>query len=178
MDAVKKWFRFLSFALVLGLLAGFALPLTPAGAEASASNDSEAFLEHIMWLAQENKTLNSGPFQVGSLLDDVKKLWGEPDDDSGVAANYWDRNIRFIYDHDMKGDSITWVEDFDPALQNITLEELLNTLGEPYQFLEAEGDYYITYLANDGHEITFVLNVPMEGQTSAVYLYYVKGHSQ
>ena len=175
---MKKSFRILSFALVLGLFAGFALPVAHAGAKASASNDSEAYLEHIMWLAQENKTLNSGPFHVGSLLDDVKKWWGEPDDDSGVAANYWNRNIRFIYDHDMKGDPVTWIEDFDPALQNIILEELLNVLGEPHQFMEAEGDYYVTYLANDRHEITFVLNVPMEGQTSAVHLYYVKEHTR
>jgi hypothetical protein len=34
-----------------------------------------------------------------------------------------------------------------------------------------------TYLLNDGHEITFVLNVPMEGQTSTVHLYYVTEHT-
>lgn len=126
-----------------------------------------------MWLAQEKKTLNSGPFQVGSLLDEVQQWWGEPDDDSGVAANYWDRNIRFIYDPDQKGNPVTWIEDFDPALQKITLEELLDTLGKADRFVEAEGDYYVTYSLNNGHEITFVLNVPMEGQTSKVYLYYV-----
>jgi hypothetical protein len=97
---VKRSFRLLSFALIAGLLAVFALPLSSAAA--SANNDAGAYLEHIMWLAQEKKTLNSGPFQVGSLLDEVKKWWGEPDDDSGVAANYWNRNIRFIYDPDQK----------------------------------------------------------------------------
>ena len=102
---------------------------------------------------------------------------GEPDDDTGVAANYWNRNIRFIYDPDQKGNPVTWVEDFDPALQKITLEELLDTLGEADRFVEAEGDYYVTYLLNNGHEITFVLNVPMEGQTSTVYLYYVTEHT-
>jgi hypothetical protein len=175
--SVKRSFRLLTFAFIAGLLAVFALPLSPAGAAASTDNDADAYLEHIMWLAREKKTLNSGPFQVVSLLDEVKKWWGEPDDDSGVAANYWDRNIRFIYDPDKKGNPVTWIEDFDPALQKITLEELLDTLGEADWFVEAEGDYYVTYLLNNGHEITFVLNVPMEGQTSKVYLYYVTEHT-
>ncbi len=175
---MKKWLRGLTFTLIFGLLlTGFASP-SQAGAETLRNKKgSDAMLEQIMDLASETRTLNSGPFGVGSLLDDVKKAWGEPEDDSGVAANYWSRNIRFIYDHDFPGDPITWIEDFDPELQQITLKHLLKKLGEPRKFEEAEGMLYVTYPADENHEITFVLNPPMKNQKSVVYLYYIRANS-
>lgn len=173
MNAVKKWIHGLTFALILGLLTSVAFPAI-SNAEAEKKKNEGALLEQIMDLAAETRTLNSGSFGVGSLLDDVKVEWGVPDDDSGVAANYWDRNIRFIYDPDAAGDPITWIEDFDPALQQITLKRLFKQLGMPYKIEEAEGDYYVTYWIDPGYEITFVLNVPMDNQKSVVYLYYIK----
>ncbi|MFC7443247.1 DUF4309 domain-containing protein [Laceyella putida] len=172
---MKRWLRGLTFALILGaILASFGFP-SLTGAETSRDKiNAHALLDQIMDLASETRTLNSGPFGVGSRLDDVKAAWGAPEDDSGVAANFWSRHIRFIYDHDFPGDPITWVEDFDPDLQQISLKQLRKELGKPLKKVEDEGQLYVTYLANEHHEITFVLNASIHNGKSVVYLYYIK----
>ncbi|MGE7646526.1 hypothetical protein ACQKM1_01825 [Peribacillus frigoritolerans] len=52
-----------------------------------------------MGLAYESQqSISSGAFSVGDSLKKVEKAWGEPEDLSTVAANYWSRNVRFLYD--------------------------------------------------------------------------------
>ncbi|MGE7766607.1 DUF4309 domain-containing protein [Peribacillus sp. NPDC096540] len=94
----------------------------------------------IMGLAYESKkTINSGPFSADDSLKKVEKPWGPPEDLSTVSANYWSRNVRFLYDDSTGRKTITAIDDLDPQLQTIHLSELKGLIGEPVSAEEQEG---------------------------------------
>ncbi|MGE7185307.1 hypothetical protein ACQKKK_15250 [Peribacillus sp. NPDC006672] len=54
----------------------------------------------------------------------AEKSWGPLEDLSTVAANYWSRNVRFLYDDSTGRKTITAFDDLAPQLQTIHLSEL------------------------------------------------------
>ena len=50
---------------------------------------------------------------------------------STVAANYWSRNVRFIYDGSTKRKTNVAIEDFDPRLKAVHLSDVKDLIGNP-----------------------------------------------
>lgn len=145
---MKKW----SFVWLFAFFVIFAS--TPIVAQAKGS--TTALLKTIKQRSEQAKTLNSENFGVGSNLDDVIADWGPVEDLSTVAANYWSHHTRFFYDENTPKRVITGIDDFDPRLQSIHLKQVKQKFGKPISAVEQEGNYYVTYHANEYHTITFV----------------------
>ncbi|KKI90414.1 hypothetical protein WQ54_20880 [Bacillus sp. SA1-12] len=128
-----------------------------ATAATESSETPDLLIRKIMGLAYETQqTISSGPFSVGDSLKKVEKEWGSPEDLSTVAANYWSKNIRFLYDNSTGRKTITGIDDFDPQLKTIHLFDVKELLGEPVSEVEQEGNYYVTYSDNETYKLTFV----------------------
>ena len=105
----------------------------------------DMLVRQIMGLAYESQqTISSVPFAVGDSLKKAIKKWGPPEDMSTVAANYWSRNVRFIYDGSTGRKTIVAIEDFDPKIQTIHLSDVKGLIGNPDSEKEQEGNYYVT----------------------------------
>lgn len=128
-----------------------------------------------MGLAYESQqSINSVPFSVGDSLIDVINEWGEPEDLSTVAANYWSRNVRFLYDGSTYSKKITAIEDFDPKLQSIHLSVVKDLLGTPISEKEQEGNYYVTYSDNENFIVTFVFESAFVYPDPTLQMYIVE----
>lgn len=128
-----------------------------SSASISSQSMPELLIRQIMGLAYESQhSINSKPFSVGDSLKKVEKDWGTPEDLSTVAANYWSRNVRFLYDGSTGRKTITAIEDFDPQLQTIHLSKLKGLIGEPVSEEEQEGMYYVTYTDYVNYKVVFV----------------------
>lgn len=124
---------------------------------AQAKGSTSVLLNTIKQRSEQAKTLNSENFGIGSNLDDVVNAWGPVEDLSTVAANYWSHHTRFFYDANTPKRAITGIDDFDPRLQEINLKQVEHKFGKkPISAVEQEGNYYVTYYANENHTITFV----------------------
>ncbi|WP_236712722.1 DUF4309 domain-containing protein [Peribacillus muralis] len=122
-----------------------------------AKSASDRLIGNIMRLASESQqSISSRPFSVGDSLKKVEKSWGQPEDLSTVAANYWSHDVRFFYDESNAKKTITAIDDFSPKLQTIHLSELKDLIGEPDSAEEQEGMYYVTYTDNEIYKIVFV----------------------
>jgi hypothetical protein len=139
----------------------------------AVAQSNSALLTEIKQLSKQGKTVNSESFRVGSSLKQVVKKWGEPEDLSTVAANYWSKNIRFLYDGEKAKQPIYQIDDFDPSLQSITYYDAVNVFGTPLIEKEQEGNYYVTYAANKRTTITFVFQSRFTNDNPTLELYYV-----
>lgn len=128
-----------------------------SSASISSQSTPDLLIRQIMGLAYESQqSINSKPFSVGDSLKKVEKDWQTPEDLSTVAANYWSRNVRFLYDGSTGRKTITAIEDFDPQLQTIHLSKLKGLIGEPVSEEEQEGMYYVTYTDYVNYKVVFV----------------------
>lgn len=151
---MKPLFRHLTVLII-----ALTVAMIPVVASAAPQNTESPDLVHqIMVAAAKNQTLNSVPFTIGdSLKNDVEKSWGKSDDKSTVVANYYHRHVSFFYDHSTNQETITGIHDYEPALSNITLNELKKQINkDPIQEREVEGNYEVTYHANRTHKIIFI----------------------
>ncbi|MDN4076081.1 DUF4309 domain-containing protein [Fictibacillus terranigra] len=150
--------RFIMFLTLVFLMFNGSAFASAAAPESSQSKP-DLLIRKIMGLAYESQqSINSGPFSVGDSLKKVKKAWGPPEDLSTVAANYWSRNVRFLYDDSTGRQTITAIEDFDPQLQTIHLSDLKGLIGEPVSEVEQEGNYYVTYTGYAKYKVVFVFD--------------------
>ncbi|WP_028775867.1 DUF4309 domain-containing protein [Shimazuella kribbensis] len=165
MKRSSRW----SFALLIAFL--FVFATTPVFAATNVS--SSTLLDTIKQRSVKAKTLNSQQFAVGSSLNDVEDAWGPAEDLSTVAANYWTRNIRFLYDGNTPKRTITAIDDFDPQLQTIRLKQVKQKFGKPISAVEQEGNYYVTYKANNNHHITFVFQSKFTNNNPTLEMYTI-----
>ncbi|WP_285767281.1 DUF4309 domain-containing protein [Peribacillus sp. SI8-4] len=141
---------------------------------ASAKSSSDRLIGKIMRVASESQqSINSRPFSVGDSLKKVEKSWGEPEDLSTVAANYWSHHVRFLYDESTPRKTITAIDEFSPQLQTIHLLQVKNLLGEPASAKEQEGMYYVTYTDNESYKIVFVFESAWNNPDPALSMYTV-----
>ncbi|MCM3653456.1 DUF4309 domain-containing protein [Metabacillus litoralis] len=160
-------------ALTLAFLMFSGATFASAASESSPSSP-DLLIRQIMGLAYESQqTINSGSFSVGDSLKKVKKAWGPPEDLSTVAANYWSRNVRFLYDDSTGRKGITAIDDFDPQLSTIHLSKLKGLIGEPVSEEEQEGMYYVTYTDYANYKVVFVFESAWTNPDPRLYLYTV-----
>ncbi|WP_299089911.1 DUF4309 domain-containing protein [uncultured Metabacillus sp.] len=147
-----RGFSILTLVFLLFSGAAFA-----SAASEPSETSPDLLIRKIMGLAYESQqTISSGSFSVGDSLKKVEKEWGPAEDLSTVAANYWSKNIRFLYDGSTGRKTITAIDDFDPQLTTIHLADVKELLGEPVSEKEQEGMYYVTYSDNENYKVTFV----------------------
>lgn len=152
-----------SLTLLIFALTVLMIPaIASANSQNTENHDLELRVRQIMGAAYEYQTLNSIPHRVGdSLKKDVRKAWGKPDHKSTVVAHYPNHHVSFYYDNSTKKEMITGIHDYGPQLSIFTLEELKNQIKEtlykdPIHEREVEGNYEVTYHANDTHNIIFI----------------------
>lgn len=144
------WMSILSFWII----SGFAT--TTASKDPSEEN-SQIFIEKIQSFAVEQlATINSQPYGVGDSLMDVEADWGPADDKGIIAANYWGRFVRILYDHSTPQQTITALEDVDPKLSEITYGELIQSIGKPTTPpREVKGTYEVVYTDHKTYKIIY-----------------------
>lgn len=162
---MKRWSMLWLFAFLVVFAS------SPIVAQAKGSTNH--LLNTIKHRSEQAKTLNSENFGVGSNLDDVVAAWGPVEDLSTVAANYWSHHIRFFYDANTPNRTITGIDDFDPRLQEINLKQVQRKFGNPVSAVEQEGNYYVTYNANEYHTITFVFQSKFTNQNPSLETYNI-----
>lgn len=153
--------RFTFLALTLMILT---IPAIASAAPQNNSTQSELLVRQIMGAVYEGKTLSSIPYGVGdSLKKDVEKNWGPAEDKSTVVANYWSRNVSFFYDRSTRKQIITGIHDYDPQISVLTYQELKKQIKktlykDPIAEREVEGQYEVTYKANNTHNVIFLFD--------------------
>jgi hypothetical protein len=174
----KGWYRMkrLVQGLVISMLALLAFSVPAFASEPPTSEPApDILVRQIMGLAYESQqTINSVPFAVGDSLKKVIKKWGPPEDMSTVAANYWSRNIRFIYDGSTGRKTIVAIEDFDPKLQSIHLSDVKGLIGNPDSEQELEGNYFVTYSDGENYTVTFVFQSAFSNPNPSLEMYILE----
>ena len=160
---------FLMLTLSLLVLPGM------ASAAPQKTGDPSLLIKEIMGLAYEQQqTLNSRPYGLGDSLTAVEKDWGPADDKGTVAANYFQRHVRFIYDGSTTAQTITAIDDWDPRLPSITLNQLKQTIGQPLEEREQEGNYYVTYSDHKRYKVIFVFESKTNHPNPKLQLYQLE----
>lgn len=172
MNRTKLFFRVLAIS---ALLLSFSVPAFASEPPTSSEPAPDILVRQIMGLAYESQqSINSVPFAVGDSLKKVIKKWGPPEDMSTVAANYWSRNVRFIYDGSTGRKTIVAIEDFDPRLQTIHLADVKGLIGNPVSEKEQEGNYYVTYSDEENYTVTFVFESAFTNPNPSLTMYIVE----
>ncbi|MFS8612938.1 MAG: DUF4309 domain-containing protein [Planifilum fulgidum] len=169
---MKRWIQGLAISM-LTLLALAA----PAFASEPPTSDlaPDILVRQIMGLAFESQqSINSVPFAAGDSLKKVIKKWGPPEDISTVAANYWSRNVRFIYDGSTGRKTIVAIEDFGPQLKTIHLSDVKGLIGNPDSEKEQEGNYYVTYSDGENYTVTFVFESAFDNSNPSLTMYILE----
>ncbi len=158
------------------MLAFLALAAPAFASELSTSDPApDILVRQIMGLAYESQqTISSVPFAVGDSLKKVIKKWGPPEDMSTVAANYWSRHVRFIYDGSTGRKTIVAIEDFDPKIQTIHLSDVKGLIGNPDSEKEQEGNYYVTYSDKENFTVTFVFQSAFSNPNPSLEMYILE----
>lgn len=168
-----------SFTISALALLLFSMPAIASATPATSQSTPDLLVRQIMGLAYESQqSINSVPFSIGDSLNDVIAAWGQPEDLSTVAANYWSRHVRFIYDGSTERNTITSIEDFDPQLQTIHLSDVKGLLGNPVSEKEQEGMYYVTYTDNENYTVIFVFESAWINPNPSLNMYIVQKPAQ
>jgi len=173
-----------TFQLILLFTFTLSISFIPSIVLASPQNDENPELDilvrQIMGGAYEKQSLNSQPFKIGDSLKAVEKKWGKSESKSTVVANYFDRHVSFYYDNSTKRETITGIHDYGPQLSGVRLNELKQKIKEivhkdPIKEREIEGNYEVTYVANDTHHIIFIFesNFP-DGKNPKLLSYMIQ----
>jgi hypothetical protein len=168
--------RLLRYVAVLTLLlAVLSVPMFASAAPKDKFDpEADLLIKRIMGLAFEaNQSLNSVPYGIGDSLLDVEADWGPSDDKSTVVSNYYDRYLRLHYDETTPEQTITAIEDYDPQLPIIKLQQLKATIGQPLSEREVEGSYEVIYSANDAYNVLFVFESSFTNKNPQLQTYFV-----
>lgn len=164
--------RFARYFMTILFVASLLVLPTMATAAPQQKEDPSLLVKQIMGLAYEDRqTLNSQPYGIDDSLLAVEKNWGPPDDKGTVAANYYSRHLRFLFDNSSPTQPITAIDDWDPRLSSIRLNTLKQTIGTPISEREQEGNYYVTYSDFNHYKIIFVFQSRMNNPNPTLELY-------
>ena len=158
------------------MLAFLALAAPAFASELPTSDPApDILVRQIMGLAYESQqTISSVPFAVGDSLKKGDLGAGPPEDMSTVAANYWSRHVRFIYDGSTGRKTIVAIEDFDPKIQTIHLSDVKGLIGNPDSEKEQEGNYYVTYSDKENFTVTFVFQSAFSNPNPSLEMYILE----
>jgi hypothetical protein len=170
---MKRWIQGVAISLLTFL--SFSVPALASNPPTPAPPTPDLLVRQIMGLAYESQqSINSVPFAVGDSLNKVIKKWGPPEDMSTVAANYWSRNVCFIYDGSTKRKTIVAIEDFDPRLKAVHLSDVKDLIGNPDREKEQEGNYYVTYSDEENYTVTLVFESAFDNPNPSLTMYILE----
>lgn len=170
---MKRWIQGVAISLLTFL--SFSVPALASNPPTPAPPTPDLLVRQIMGLAYESQqSINSVPFAVGDSLNKAIKKWGPPEDMSTVAANYWSRNVCFIYDGSTKRKTIVAIEDFDPRLKAVHLSDVKDLIGNPDSEKEQEGNYYVTYSDEENYTVTLVFESAFDNPNPSLTMYILE----
>ncbi|WP_025700630.1 YjgB family protein [Paenibacillus forsythiae] len=120
--------------------------------------NTAAQLTELLELAKQGKAPGL-PFAAHTdLIDDVKKAWGEPDKEEGagqgIYATYSAKHAVIGFN---KGSLIFDVRSSAAELQQLTLEQIEETLGKPDDVKTSGNDSIYIYKAGEQFQLKFVI---------------------
>lgn len=128
-----------------------------------ATDTSIALLQDMRQLAEQGKVINCDFPVKTTVLEDVKKKWGEPDKVDWVPAakgNYATYSSRAVVFGFNKGMQIFEVRSYDKQLQNISLAKTKEVYGAPAYDVKVNGEEIIGYTAGQEFKIELVFPIP------------------
>ncbi|TGE31010.1 YjgB family protein [Desulfosporosinus sp. Sb-LF] len=141
---------------------------TPSAPVTEPTDPAKKLLSNIMQLAQQGKVINCEFPANTTVIDDVKKKWGNPDRSDYVATangtydTYSKHNVAFGYN---KGAQIFEVRSFESELKKLSLSQVKEVFGSPAYTTRANGEDIIGYTA--GQEFKLLLVFPQATSTTA-----------
>lgn len=154
----KLGIRWIIALLALTLVVGCS-GLNPPSSTAQASDAGKTLLLNMRELAEKGKALGSGFPVKTTVIEDVKKKWGEPDktdwvpDAKGTYVTYTGHAMVFGFN---KGSQIFEVRSFAKDLEKITLSKVEETFGAPAYATTVQGEEIIGYTAGQEFKILLV----------------------
>ncbi|MGP7817638.1 YjgB family protein [Niallia sp. 01092] len=129
------------------------------GSISSTQSAKTEFIKHLYELAKNGQVPNC-PFRAHYDLidDDVEKAWGNPDRTDAVAkglyATYSKQKVTVGFN---KGSLIFDIRSYNPKLQTITYDQVVNTLGKPTKLLKNRNDNIYVYTVNKQFQLKFII---------------------
>ncbi|RNB54865.1 DUF4309 domain-containing protein [Brevibacillus gelatini] len=137
-------------------------------------------LQALRELAKNGQMLGSMYRVEKDVFDDIEKQIGKPDTVSfinGITYNtYQDRGLVFAFN---KGMQVVDIRSYDPRLQAITQEEVLQALGKPTSITAVSGQTIYTYKVTPDYELKIIFS-GTAGKPESLYIdhvniYYPRG---
>ncbi|TCZ71070.1 DUF4309 domain-containing protein [Paenibacillus albiflavus] len=134
---------------------------TPVPSTPAASNEAVTEIQEILNLAKEGKIANCEfPLEKG-MFDDLEQAWGKPDTNEfagkAMYATYKTKNIVVGYN---KGVQIIDLRSDSSDIRKLTLEDILQALGETKDIRSNEGETIYVYPAGKDYELKFIVPKP------------------
>lgn len=133
---------------------------TPPPTSSTPTTDAtQTLLSSMRQLAEQGKVINSDYPAKTTVIDDVKKKWGEPDKTEWVPAakgNYATYSKYAMVFGINKGSQIFEVRSFDQRLKSISLDKTKVVFGTPAYDVKVKGEEIIGYKAGAEYKIEFV----------------------
>ncbi|MFM9328142.1 YjgB family protein [Paenibacillus mesotrionivorans] len=129
-----------------------------AAPTASPATDKKQLLHEVLELAKQGKAPGVEFAAHTSLIEDVEKAWGEPDNkDSagqGIYSTYSKKNTVFGFN---KGSKIFDVRSSAPNLQELKLADIEAALGKSEDIRKNGDDTIYVYPAGKDFELKFII---------------------
>ncbi|MHB8072736.1 YjgB family protein [Desulfosporosinus fructosivorans] len=147
----------------------------PSSPEPPPDTDRELLL-NMRKLAEQGKVINSDFPAKTTVIEDVKKKWGEPDKTEWVAtakgsyATYAMHEMVFGFN---KGSQIFDVRSFDKQLKSLSLNKTKEVYGTPVYDVKVNGEEIIGYAAGAEFKIEFVFPEPTNTNSNPTMDHYL-----
>ncbi len=130
---------------------------------ASAENESspDVLVKKVISLSQEGKVPNISIIAGHTELDEVTEKWGNPDDSIQTDTGVYDDFTKHSTTVGVKDNVIFDVRSFDPALQNIRLNDIKKYSGDPdetkYYQDDSHDQVILIYEVNSRYQLKWIL---------------------
>lgn len=151
-------------------------PQTTPSSSTQATNPSQGLLLNMKKLAEQGKVINCDFPAKTSVLEDVKKKWGEPDKIDWVPAakgNYATYSSHVSVFGFNKGMQIFEVRSFDKQLQLLSLTMTKEVYGTPAYDVKVNGEEIIGYTAGQEFKIELVFPQPTNSNPDPMMDHYL-----
>jgi len=148
----------------------------PPSSSSHTSDATQTLLASMKQLAEQGKVINSDYAAKTTVIDDVKKKWGEPDKTEWVPAakgNYATYSKYAMVFGINKGLQIFEVRSFDQQLKSISLDKTKAVFGTPAYDVKVKGEEIIGYKAGTEYKIEFVFPEPTSSNSNPMMDHYL-----
>ena len=137
---------------------------------------TKELLVNMKQMAEHGKVINSAFSVKTTIMEDVKREWGEPDKTDWVAAakgNYATYSNQAIVFGFNKGSQIFEVRSFDKQLQKISLAKTKEIFGTPVLDVKFNGEEIIGYTSGPEFKMEFVFPLPTANDPNPMMVHYL-----